>query len=79
MKTIGTVLPTQKSLAATDRYAKQVATVKNRVGRNLRGCKKRNVGGEVRHYRTTNEYAVVNASGNVLWFETREDGYDYAL
>lgn len=78
MTMIGTVLPTAKSLKASDRYAKDVATRQQTVGRSeLAGCEQRTVGGEVRYYTTSDRYAIVGRDLTVRWFMVRADG-DYA-
>lgn len=79
MKMIGTILPTKKSLAASDQYAKRVAAEKKAIGeRDLSHCDRRVVGGEVRYYDTTDQYAIVSRQGKVIWFAVREDG-DYRI
>ena len=76
---IGTVLPTKKSLAADDAYAKRVARDKERVANlELKHCTRKVVGGEVRYYDTTDQYAIVSRQGNVLWFAVTPDG-DYRI
>ena len=77
MKNIGTILPTAKSLAATDAYAKRVAANQACIAATspaLRGCQRRVVGGEVRYYDTTDQYAVVSRQGAVLWFQVTPRG-----
>ena len=78
-KTIGTVLPTAASLKASDAHAKQVAkTIEQIASKKLKGCERRIVGGEVRYYDTTDQYAIVNSQGKVLWFQVTADG-DYQI
>jgi len=77
MKMIGTVLPTVKSLKATEVYANKVAAKQEQVGKRIGGTR-RVVCGEVRWYKTATEFAVVSRDGQVKWFEIREDGYEYA-
>lgn len=77
MRMIGTVLPTQKSLKATEVYASKVAAKQEQVGKRIGGTR-RVVCGEVRWYKTATEFAVVSRDGQVKWFEIREDGYEYA-
>ena len=78
-KTIGTVLPTKASLAADDAHAKRVARDKERTAdKELKGCTRRVVGGEVRYYDTTDQYAIVSRQGKVLWFQVTPDG-DYRI
>lgn len=79
MTTLGTILPTRKSLEAGDRFAAKVAAEKDRIGRRtLPHCTRKVVGGEVRYYDTTDQYAIVNRQGQVIWFQVREDG-DYRI
>lgn len=76
---LGTILPTKESLAISGRYAKQLAAKKGTVAeRELKHCERRVVGGEVRYYDTTDQYAIVNRQGQVMWFAVREDG-DYRI
>lgn len=77
MKMIGTVLPTAKSIKLNNDYAKKVAAKQEQVGKRIGGTR-RIVGGEVRWYKTSTEFAVVSRDGQVKWFEIREDGYEYA-
>ena len=78
-KMIGSVLPTTESLAVNEAYAKRVFRDNERIaGRELNGCSRRVVGGEVRYYDTTDQYAIVSRQGNVLWFAVTEDG-DYRI
>lgn len=75
MKIIGTVLPTAKSIAITNAYAKQVERRKEEVAnKELAGCTRKVVGGEVRYYDTTDQYAIVSRAGKVLWFAHTPDG-----
>ena len=81
METLGTVLPTQKSLECSERHAKRVARENERTANSdqrLKGCTRKVVGGEVRYYDTTDQYAIVSRQGEVLWFAVREDG-DYRI
>lgn len=79
MKKIGTVLPTASSIAANNAYAARVAREKEQVAnKELVGCERRVVGGEVRYYDTTDQYAIVNRQGKVLWFAVTPDG-DYRI
>ena len=76
---IGTVLPTKESLAADNAYAKRVACEKMRIAdTELRGCERQVVGGEVRYYDTTDQYAIVSRKGKVLWFAVTPSG-DYRI
>ena len=78
MQTIGTVLPTRKSLKATEQYATKIATIQEKKGQTIKGVTRRIVCGEVRWYKSEVEFAVVSKTGEVKWFEIREDGYEYA-
>jgi hypothetical protein len=40
----------------------------------LRNCDRRVVGGEVRYYDTTDQYAIVSREGKVLWFQVHRKG-----
>lgn len=74
---LGTILPTKKSLRLDEEYAKRVATEKDRIGNSsaeLRNCTRKVVGGEVRYYDTTDQYAIVSRQGKVIWFAVRPDG-----
>jgi hypothetical protein len=44
----------------------------------LRNCHRRVVGGEVRYYDTTDQYAIVSREGKVLWFQVHRKG-DYRI
>ena len=79
MKAIGTVLPTKETLAINDRYAKRVAAIKEKIAdKALAGTTKRIVGGEVRYYDTTDQYAIVSRQGAIIWFAVPADG-DYRI
>ena len=79
MKMLGTILPTAKSLRLSDEYAKRDTAMRETIAsRELKGCERRVVGGEVRYYDTTNQYAVVSRQGLVLWFAVTPDG-DYRI
>ena len=76
---IGTVLPTMKSLAVNDLYASRINAKCEAVAkRELVGTTRKVVGGEVRYYDTTDQYAIVSRQGNVIWFAVRADG-DYRI
>lgn len=77
MSNLGTILPTKKSLAINDDYAKTMRQDKAKVGKFLKGTKKV-VGGEVRYYTSNSEYSIVSSTMKVLRFEVRADG-DYAV
>ncbi len=77
MKTIGTVLPTSRDIAINNAFAKREAKEKERIASStpeLAGCDRRIVGGEVRYYDTTDQYAIVSRQGRVLWFAVCPDG-----
>lgn len=81
MKPLGTILPDAKSLAATAAYYKSNQEMKDRVAasaRELTGCTRKIVGGEVRYYDTTDQYAIISRQGKILWFQVRADG-DYRI
>lgn len=73
--TLGTVLPTNASLACDDAYAERVAREKEQIAeKELKGCTRKLVGGEVRYYDTTDQYAIIGRRGKVLWFAVTPDG-----
>ena len=78
MKTIGTVLPTAKSIKVNNAFAKREARDKERIARTtpeLVGCERREMRcGEVRYYDTTDQYAIISRRGDVLWFQVTADG-----
>jgi hypothetical protein len=79
MKTLGTILPTAASLAVNDKYHRDdMARRESIASRELKGLDRRVVGGEVRYYDTTDQYAIVSRQGAVLWFAVRADG-DYRI
>jgi len=78
MQTIGTVLPTRASLAATERQYRADVARRDSIAATLTG-ETRFVGGELRVYETENRYAVVSLSGRVLRFEVRDDGHSYSV
>ena len=72
---LGTILPTASILAAGDRAADRADRDRERVAnRELSHCERRVVGGEVRYYDTTDQYAIVSRQGKVLWFAVTADG-----
>ena len=72
---LGTILPNAKQLAAADNVADQQAKARNEFGdKELKGCDRRVVGGEVRYYDTTDQYAIVSRQGKILWFAVTADG-----
>ena len=77
--TLGTVLPDLKKMAANDAHCDAMAARADKVARRtLPNCERRVVGGEVRYYDTTDQYAIVNRQGQIIWFAVREDG-DYRI
>jgi hypothetical protein len=79
MKSLGTILPTKKSLKNEDDYALHLAKEKVKVAsKKLFGCKAKRLGNEVRYYKTPSLYAVVSSTFKILWFEVRSDG-DYSV
>lgn len=75
LKQPGTILPDRRQLAVADAHAERQAIQRERLGdRELRGCTKRVVGGEVRWYDTTDQYAIITRQGRVAWFQVTPDG-----
>ena len=73
----GTILPNASTFRLADEYAKRQAKAREQVAlasSELRGCDRRVVGGEVRYYDTTDQYAIVSRQGKVLWFAVTADG-----
>lgn len=78
---LGTILPTAKILAAGEAHAAAMERRCDSIARRspeLAGCERRVVGGEVRYYDTTDQYAIVSRQGHVIWFAVRADG-DYRI
>ncbi len=76
---LGTVLPTAKSIAINNAFAKRdFARRESIASRQLKDCTRRLVGGEVRYYDTTDQYAIVSRQGKVLWFAVTPNG-DYRI
>lgn len=74
-KHVGTVLPTAESLACDNAYADRVERLRETVAaRELSGCDRRIVGGEVRYYDTADQYGIVSRAGRVLWFQVTDCG-----
>ena len=74
---IGTVLPTANTFAINAAFAKREAANKARIASanpDLATCDRKIVGGEVRYYDTTDQYAIVSRQGKVLWFAVDPDG-----
>lgn len=75
--TLGTILPTAKSIAANERFAIAQTAKRQSIAsasQELKGCVRKVVGGEVRYYDTTDQYAIVSRQGKVIWFAVRPDG-----
>jgi hypothetical protein len=82
MKThsLGTVLPTKKSLEINDRYFNDLRAEQNKIANStdiLKDAEKIEVGGEIRYY-IGNKYAIIGRNKKVMWFEVRKDG-DYSI
>jgi hypothetical protein len=76
---LGTVLPTARDMEINTDYAARDAANRERIAsKELSGCERRIVGGEVRYYDTTDQYALVTSRGKVIWFRVCEDG-DYRI
>jgi hypothetical protein len=72
---LGTILPNGRQLAAADKFADRESKVRQLIGdKELKGCDRRVVGGEVRYYDTTDQYAIVSRQGKILWFVVTADG-----
>lgn len=78
--TLGTVLPTAKSLAVNDRHHRGAVHRSANIAAaspDLKDAIRRTVGGEVRYYLNETTYATVpHGLFQVLFFEIRDDG-DY--
>lgn len=75
VKQIGTVLPNPSQMAVADKLADKQAKQRQEIGdRELKGCKRTVVGGEVRYYDTADQYAIVSRQGKILWFVVTKDG-----
>lgn len=76
---IGTVLPNAETYRLADKFAADRAVRDERIAsRDLAGTTRRVVGGEVRYYDTTDQYAIVSRQGKAIWFAVRPDG-DYRI
>lgn len=78
--TLGTVLPTKKSLETNDRCFENLKAEQNQIANSsdiLKNAEKIEVGGETRYY-IGNKYAIVGRNKKVMWFEVRKDG-DYPI
>jgi hypothetical protein len=79
MNKLGCVLPTRKSLAINDSYAKNLAENQRKVAEaELSEFPSRYIHGETRYYKTPTIWAIVGRDLTVKWFETRTDG-DYRI
>ena len=77
MKELGTILPDANTFRLADKCAKQDAAKREAVAAassELRGTDRRIVGGEVRYYDTTDQYAIVSRQGRVIWFAVTPQG-----
>lgn len=71
----GTILPTAETIRLSNEYAKKVERLRDSVAREkLPGVECRIVGGEMRYYASPDKYAVISRTGNVLWFDVKDDG-----
>lgn len=62
-------------MAENDRFQDRMAARREAFGdKELKGCQKRFVGGEIRYYDTADQYAIVARSGKILWFAVTKDG-----
>ncbi len=72
---LGTIWPTKRELQIDaercDRAARQRDAI---IRRTLSHCTRKVVGGEVRYYDTTDQYAIMTRRGEIIWFAVREDG-----
>lgn len=79
MKTLGTILPDVKKMKKNDLHMDAMFAKRDAAARKqLAHCDRRVVGGEVRYYDTTDQYAIVSRQGAVIWFAVRADG-DYRI
>lgn len=78
MKQIGTVLPTVKSLKASDDFARKLQKEQQKVARSLKKYTRVQKCGETRYYDEDKFFAVIGRDLKIKWFEVREDG-DYAV
>ena len=78
-KQLGTILPNANTFRLAEQFAKRESVKKEQIASaELKGCDRRVVGGEVRYYDTTDQYAIVSRQGTVMWFAVRPDG-DYRI
>lgn len=75
-KMIGTVLPTQASIDATNKWhAAQERKRTQTASKLLAGLEHRRIDGEDRYYRDAKTFAIVSQRDHsVRWFEHRADG-----
>ena len=75
LKQPGTILPTAQSVRLANQLHKREEAWKESIAnQELRHCDRRVVGGEVRYYDTTDQYAIVSRQGKVLWFAVTPEG-----
>ena len=75
MTNLGTILPNARQLAEADKFADRQSRSRPSIGdKELKGCDRRSVGGEVRYYDTTDQYAILSRQGKILWFGVTADG-----
>lgn len=75
--TLGTILPTKRSLQISeDIYQKELTQRRKIAKMHLSQYEYRVVGGEDRYY-NGNKYAIVTRRMEIRWFEVRKDG-DYS-
>lgn len=75
----GTILPSAESLRIAEEMHKKDENMRESVAKRcLQGLDRRVIGGEVRYYDTTDQYAIVSRQGRVLWFAVTPEG-DYRI
>lgn len=76
---IGTILPDRKAMAKNDAHCDALAkSTDAKIRKAMPNCERRVVGGEVRYYDTTDQYAVMGRQGHIMWFAVKPDG-DYRI
>lgn len=79
MKHLGTILPDPKTMAIADAVADANRRRDDaKIRKALPHCTRKVVGGEVRYYDTTDQYAIMSRQGTIIWFAVRADG-DYRI
>lgn len=79
LKQPGTILPNAKKMAENDAHQDAMRARSDRIAqKDLAHCERRVVGGEVRYYDTTDQYAIVSRQGAILWFAVTPNG-DYRI